>query len=75
MSHKKSIIASDLPVLREVLNEKNSILVKCDDVNAWVNAIKKFKNISYRESVSKQALIDFNNFTWTNRASQLIDNI
>ena len=75
MSHKKSIIASDLPVLREVLNEKNSILVKCDDVNAWVNAIKKFKNISYRESVSKQALIDFNNFTWTKRASQLIDNI
>ena len=28
MSHKKAIIASDISVLREVLNEKNSILVK-----------------------------------------------
>ena len=27
MSHKKPIIASDLPVIREVLDEKNSILV------------------------------------------------
>jgi glycosyltransferase involved in cell wall biosynthesis len=33
MSHKKPIIASDLPVIREVLNEKNSILVKCDDID------------------------------------------
>jgi hypothetical protein len=28
MSHKKPMIASDFPVIREVLNEKNSILVE-----------------------------------------------
>ena len=68
MSHKKPIIASDLTVIREVLSEKNSILVKSDDVKSWVSSIKKLKNLEYRESIANQALIDFKNFTWKNRA-------
>ena len=40
MSHKKAIIASDLPVIREVLNERNSVLVKSDDINLWINVLK-----------------------------------
>ena len=32
MSHKKAIIASDLPVLKEVLNNKNSVLVEHDNI-------------------------------------------
>jgi len=68
MSHKKPIIVSDLTVIREVLSEKNSILVKSDDVKSWVSSIKKLKNLEYRESIANQALIDFKNFTWKNRA-------
>ena len=44
MSYKKAIIASDLPVLREVLSNKNSLIVKCDDINEWMAAIEKLKN-------------------------------
>ena len=44
MAHRKSIIASDLPVIREILNDSNSILVKCDDITSWVSSIQKFKD-------------------------------
>ena len=75
MSHKKPIIASDLPVLKEVLNEKNSIIVKCDNITEWINAIEKLKSSTSREKIAKQALSDFNNYTWKNRASRLMSNL
>ena len=64
---EKSIIASDLPVIREILNDSNSILVKCDDITSWVSSIQKFKNAKIRESISSQALSDFSRYTWKNR--------
>ena len=68
MSHKKPIIASDLPVIREVLNEKNSILLKCDDIDLWINSIKNLKNLKNRDLIANQALSDFYNYSWKNRA-------
>ena len=75
MSHKKPIIASDLPVIREVLDEKNSILVKCDDINLWIKTIQKLKNPKLRELISNQALTDFSNYTWKKRAFLVIKSI
>jgi glycosyltransferase involved in cell wall biosynthesis len=72
MSHKKPIIASDLSVIREVLNKNNSLLVDCDNVKSWIRAIKKLKNEKKRHKLSTQALIDFKNFTWKNRANIII---
>ena len=75
MSHKKPIIASDLPVIREVLNERNSILVKHDDIELWISSIKKLKNFEYRETISNKSLSDFTEYTWKNRAMRLIENV
>ena len=72
MSHKKPIIASDLPVIREILNEKNSILVKPDDIELWINSIEKLKNLQNREVIANQALSDFYNYTWKNRAQLVV---
>jgi glycosyltransferase involved in cell wall biosynthesis len=74
MSHKKPIIVSDLPVLREILNEKNSILVKSDDVQTWVNSIKKLQDLKNRELIANQALSDFNNYSWKKRALLVLKN-
>ena len=71
MSHKKAIIASDLPVLREVLNDKNSLLVKCDNTNEWLAAIDKLKTPTNREDIAKQALRDFSQYSWKNRAKEI----
>ena len=75
MSHKKAIIASDLPVLKEVLNEKNSILVEFDNKNDWIKAIEKLKSTQCRKKISQQALSDFNHYTWKSRALRLINDI
>ena len=74
MSHKKPIITSDLPVIREVLNERNSILVESDDIKLWINSIKKLQDIKYRESIANQALNDFYNYSWKNRALLVVNN-
>ena len=73
MSHKKTIIASDIKVLREVLNQKNSILVDADNIDQWINALEISKNYLLREKISKQALVDFEPYTWKNRASKILN--
>ena len=75
MSHRKAIIASNLPVLKEVLNEKNSILVDCDNITEWINAIEKLKSFKNRDLIANQALSDFNNYTWKNRVVRLMNDI
>lgn len=72
MAHKKAIIASDLPVLREVLNETNSILVNPENSIEWIEAIKKLKDETLREKLSNKALSDFQKYTWKNRANSII---
>ena len=72
MAHKKPIIASDFSVIREVLNDSNSILVKCDDIDMWISSINKLKNFDDREKIAKQALNDFYRYSWKNRANLVI---
>ncbi|WP_438462257.1 glycosyltransferase family 4 protein [Marinomonas sp. PE14-40] len=73
MASDSAIIASDLPVLREVLNESNSVLAECDDINMWVSALNKLCDDSYRERLAKKALADFNlNYSWTKRANRVL---
>ncbi len=72
MSHKKPIIASDLPVIREVLNESNSLLVECDNIDLWINSLKKLRVSKNRELIANKALIDFSNYSWNNRAILVI---
>lgn len=73
MAHKKAIIASDLPVLREVLNESNAVLVQCDDIHAWIQAIERLKDVTTRERIAQKAYEDFiGSYTWKNRAKLVI---
>lgn len=74
MSHNKPIVVSDLSVLREILNEKNSILVKSDDVQAWISSINNLKDPETRKLIAHQALLDFKNYSWKNRALLVLKN-
>lgn len=73
MSHGKAIIVSDLPVLKEVLTESNSLMVEPENVSEWLKAINEFKNKELREEKGKKALKDFQQYTWRRRAEKLID--
>lgn len=74
MAAKKAIISSDLDVLREVLNENNSILVNYDNIKEWEIAIEKLQDLTFREKISQQAYIDFiSKYSWNIRAKKIID--
>ncbi len=54
MAAKKAIVSSDLPVIREVLNEDNSILVEPDNIQLlsfYINKMCKISNLDYRKMV------------------------
>ena len=72
MSHKKTIVASNIEVLKEILNEENSILVDPENINEWINSLDKLKDYTNREKISNQALIDFGPYTWKNRVKQIL---
>ena len=74
MSHKKAIICSDIPVLREVLSKKNSILVAADNSQEWIIAIEELRNKKIRNKLSFQALDDFHDrYSWKQRSEKVIE--
>ncbi len=69
------VLASDLPSIREVLeNEKNALLLPPDDEKAWVNALKVLKdNQKKRKQLGENARKLFmENFTWEARARKIM---
>ena len=67
------IISSDLPVLREVLNEGNAILLPPDDADAWVEGIRDVRNSPQkRQSLSMKASDDAQQYSWENRAERVL---
>lgn len=75
MSYRKPIIATDLPVLHDVLNEDNSIMCKPNDMEEWKRAILKLSQDKvYAEKLAKKAYEDFiANYTWDARAAKMIE--
>lgn len=77
MSSQKPIIASDLPTIREVLNDENAILVSPDDLGAWACAIDfVYRNQDTARNLGERAFKNFiGNYTWHTRAQKLITNL
>lgn len=76
MSERKLIIASDFPVLREVLNEGNSILVTANRIEEWELAIVRARDRTLVEQLSKAAYNDFlAHYTWDKRVSNVLTGI
>ena len=68
MAAERAIITSDLPVIREVLNESNAVFCPPDDVVAWKNAIEDLLAYEPRRLMfAKQARFVVENHTWIMR--------
>jgi glycosyltransferase involved in cell wall biosynthesis len=73
MASGRLIVSSDLPVLREVLNESNSVLCDPEDVIAWQAAIERAgANQAWRERLATQARIDVEQYTWRRRVRRIL---
>lgn len=74
MASGQPIIASDLPALREILNDKNALFFKPDDAADLARSIKMLKSsqmLGYH--LSQQALADVKNYTWDKRAQRILE--
>lgn len=67
------IVASNLPSLREVLNEKNSLLVAPDSPGALASGIEKLLNdTSLSKTLAHQAKEDVQKYTWDEYARKIL---
>tara|TARA_Y100001934_G_scaffold42074_3_gene50599 strand:+ start:18505 stop:19575 length:1071 start_codon:yes stop_codon:yes gene_type:complete len=75
MASNKPIIASDLPALREVLNETNSILVEPDNIQDWKFAVENaLTNYQMANKIALNALQDAQANTWQSRVTRILEN-
>lgn len=78
MSRKKAIVASDIPVLKEILtNEANSLLVIPDSVNDWVKAIERLDmNRELFLNISERAYNDLiTGYSWDIRSKKSVEGL
>ncbi len=75
MAAKRPIIASEFPVLHEVLtHKKNAIFISPGDPIALAGAIKSvIEDKSFGEKLGKQALADVQQYTWQKRAEKILE--
>jgi len=74
MASGRPIVASALPSIREILNDKNSVLVESDSPSSLAGGIKEvLKNGVLAESLAKQALVCVKEFSWQKRAERIIN--
>jgi len=73
MASHVPIIASNLPSLREVLNEHNAVLVKAGDPAALANSITNLlADERKRHDIAEAAFHGVTEHTWENRAQNII---
>jgi len=73
MASQRPIIASDLPSIKEILNENNAILVKSDDSEDLASNINVIlKNQDFSDKILMQAYQDVQKYSWINRVKTIL---
>jgi glycosyltransferase involved in cell wall biosynthesis len=74
MASRRPIVASDLPSLREMLSERDAILVPPGDQKALADAIIKAVDDGRASTVlAEQAYHDVQRWTWSKRAAAILE--
>lgn len=72
----RAIMASDLPVFRDVLSAENAILLPPDDATSWGNALQKLiEDPPRRNDLALNAKKTAGEYTWERRASKILSGI
>lgn len=74
MACGRAILASDLPVFHEVLNENNAVFCPPEKLAAWEGALQALvDNPARRAALAQQARTDAQEYSWTERAKRILD--
>lgn len=73
MACGRAILSSDLPVIREVLNESNALLCPPEDPDSWERALASLlTHPEQRAALGRQARLDVQAYTWLGRAQKAL---
>lgn len=74
MASGRPIVASDLPSLRQVLSEENSILVEPDNPHDLAKGIMRLlESPKLGKELAERSLVEVKNYTWEKRADSILD--
>ena len=74
MAAQRPIVASDLPSIREILNERNSILVEPDNPQELARGIKMaLEGEALSSGIAAQAFKEVQNYTWQKRVQKIYE--
>lgn len=74
MAARRAIITSDLPIIREVLDESSAVFCEPENVSAWTAAIKSLlADSSRRASLAENARTKVGQYTWLEREKRILD--
>lgn len=74
MAAGRAIVSSDLPVVREVLNEKNAVFCKAGETGDWRLVIESLLNDDRRRlELGERARGDVQGYTWVARAQRIMN--
>jgi glycosyltransferase involved in cell wall biosynthesis len=71
----RAIVASDLPVLREVLDERCARLLPPDKAAAWVSALRSLENLEVRRTMGAAARVRAADYDWRQRVRRIFDGL
>jgi len=73
MAAGRAIMTSDLPVIREVLNETNAVFCPPEDVRSWQEALEDLLADPGRcAGLARQARLDVEKYTWLERVKKVL---
>ena len=76
MASGRPILCSDLPVLKEVLEQDIAIFLPPDDFRAWVAAIQDLSDDARRRAeLGRAASMNANRYSWESRAQRILEGI
>jgi glycosyltransferase involved in cell wall biosynthesis len=74
MAAGRCIVASDLPVMHEVLNPCNAVFCPPEDLSAWQSALGKLINDpALCKALSEQAALDARQYSWQTREDHALE--
>lgn len=74
MASHKPIVASNLPSIKEILNQNNAILVNPDDPKAIFEGVNKIlQDFEFSAKITSQAFQDVKKYIWKERSKNILN--
>jgi glycosyltransferase involved in cell wall biosynthesis len=74
MASGRAILTSDLPIIREVLDETNAVFCPPEDAAAWRSALATLlDDEARRQALGQRARAAAENYTWNRRAARALE--